>query len=165
MIASVGNLLAVFSLIGIAAVPILRRHIVKQRVLEQLRIGRITPEELKRKLDAKEHIAILDLRHPLDFLPQPYTIPGAIRIPVEQLEARHQEIPRDRELILYCTCPNEASSAMTAVKLRRYGFKQVRLLEGGFHAWMERGFPVKSEFGLPVPLEKLHRAGLKATIG
>jgi hypothetical protein len=48
---------------------ILRQYILRQRLLEQLRTARITPEELKRKLDANEDIAILDLRHPLDFLP------------------------------------------------------------------------------------------------
>lgn len=52
--------------------------------------------------------------------------------------------------MLYCTCPNEASSAMTAVKLRKYGLTKVRPLHGAFHRWRQLGFPLESEFG-PVP--------------
>ena len=68
------------------------------------------------------------------------------RIPLEELEKRQGEIPRDREVVLYCTCPNEASSAITAVKLRQVGISPVRPLQGGFHSWRQLGFPVESAF-------------------
>ena len=80
-------------------------------------MARIGPEELKQKMDRHEPVTVIDLRHSLDFLPEPYTIPGALRIPMEDLDKRNHEIPRGEEVVLYCTCPNEASSAMTAVKL------------------------------------------------
>jgi rhodanese-related sulfurtransferase len=66
-------------------------------------VARITPVELKRKLDEGEEIEIVDLRHALDFEAQPETIPRAIPIPMEDLDARQDEIPRDREIVLYCT--------------------------------------------------------------
>jgi 3-mercaptopyruvate sulfurtransferase SseA len=69
---------------------------------------------------------------------------------MEDLDKRNREIPRQQEVVLYCTCPNEASSAMTAVKLRKYGVTKVRPLHGGFHTWRRLGFPLESEFG-PVP--------------
>ncbi|MCL5006070.1 MAG: VTT domain-containing protein [Acidobacteria bacterium] len=75
----------------------------RQRFLRDLRISRITPEELKRKMDSNEEIAIVDLRHAIDFDSDPNTIPGAILLPSEEFERRHMEIPRDRELILFCT--------------------------------------------------------------
>ena len=109
-------------------------------------MARITASELKQKLDKNEPVTIIDLRHSLDFLPDPYTIPGAIRIPLEELEKRQDEIPPNREVVLYCTCPNEASSAITAVKLRQIGISGVRPLQGGFHAWRQLGFPVESAF-------------------
>jgi len=137
-----------------ATIYMARKSVKRRRLLAQLRMARITAEELKRKLDAHEDVAIIDLRHPLDFLPQPYTIPGAIRIPAEELERRHSEIPRDRDVVLYCTCPNEASSASAVLKLRRYGITRVRPLEGGFHAWREREFPLESEFGSLPPLKR-----------
>jgi len=54
-------------------------------------------------LDCGEPLMIIDLRHPLDLLPDPQTLPNALRISPEDLEARHSEIARDREIILFCT--------------------------------------------------------------
>jgi rhodanese-related sulfurtransferase len=127
-----------------------RKHARRKQFLQDLQMARISPEELKQKLDRHEPVTVIDLRHSLDFLPEPYTIPGALRIPMEDLEKRNHEIPRGEEVVLYCTCPNEASSAMTAVKLRGYGVSKVRPLHGGFHTWRRLGFPLESEFG-PVP--------------
>jgi len=129
---------------------LVRKHARRQRFLRNLRMARISPEELKQKLDPHEPVTVIDLRHSLDFLPEPYTIPGALRIPMEDLDKRNREIPRQQEVVLYCTCPNEASRAMTAVKLRKYGVTKVRPLRGGFHTWRRLGFPLESEFG-PVP--------------
>ncbi len=142
-------LLAVLVIVALPA-HLVRKHARRQRFLQDLRMARISPEELKQKLDRHEPVTVIDLRHSLDFLPEPYTIPGAIRIPMEDLDKRNREIPREQEVVLYCTCPNEASSAMTAIKLRKYGVTRVRPLQGGFHTWRRLGFPVESEFG-PVP--------------
>jgi membrane protein DedA with SNARE-associated domain len=86
-------------LVGYLAVKYVRR----QRFIRALDVSRISPEDLKQKLDAGEEIDIVDLRHALDFAAQHETIPGAIHIPVEDLDARHEEIPRNRETVLYCT--------------------------------------------------------------
>ncbi|MGH7405859.1 MAG: rhodanese-like domain-containing protein, partial [Candidatus Methylomirabilales bacterium] len=79
------------------------KYVQRRRFMRRLRIDRITPEELKRKLDAGEDLVVMDLRHSLDFEAEPATIPGAIQLSPDQLEQRHQEIPRNRELVLYCT--------------------------------------------------------------
>jgi len=76
---------------------------VRWRFLRQLRIARVTPEDLKEKLDKDEAVLIVDLRSAVDFAAEPFVIPGAQRIAVEDLEQRHLEIPRDRDLILYCS--------------------------------------------------------------
>lgn len=107
-----------------------------------LRIARITPEELKARLDAGELLAIVDLRHPADFQLAPYTLPGAIRLAPAEVERRHHEIPRDREAVLYCTCPDERSSAGVALLLKRHGLSRVRPLAGGYAAWAGKGLPV-----------------------
>jgi membrane protein DedA with SNARE-associated domain len=90
-------------LAGCLAVYILWKYAQRHRFLRQLRIARITPEELKRRLDEGEDVMIVDLRHSLDFEGEPYTIPGALRLPPEEVERRHHEIPRDRDVVLYCT--------------------------------------------------------------
>ena len=59
--------------------------------------------DLRRKLDAGEPIAIVDLRHRLDFEADPRTLPGALRLDTNDIEQRHAEIPRDRDVVLYCT--------------------------------------------------------------
>ena len=62
---------------------------------------------------------------------------------VEELENRHHEIPRDRDVILYCACPNEVTAAKMALLLKRNGIKRVRPLTGGVEAWRARNYPVQ----------------------
>jgi membrane protein DedA with SNARE-associated domain len=75
----------------------------RQRFLRELRIARITPEELKQKIDAGEELVIVDLRHSMDFEAEPETIPGALHMDAAELEIKSNALPRDREVILYCT--------------------------------------------------------------
>jgi len=75
----------------------------RQRFLKQVAGARIAPEELKARLDSGEAVTIIDLRHPLDLLPDPRTLPGALRISPEELERRHSEITRGGEIVLFCT--------------------------------------------------------------
>ena len=79
------------------------KYVQRQRFIRRLRIARLTPEELQQKLDAGEPVVIVDLRHSLDFEAEPEVIPGAIKLSPEELEQRHLEIPRDRDVVLYCT--------------------------------------------------------------
>jgi membrane protein DedA with SNARE-associated domain len=79
------------------------KFVARQRFLRELRIGRITAEELKQKIDAGEDLVIVDLRHSLDFEADPHTIPGAFRMDAKELEEKDDRLPRDRDVILYCT--------------------------------------------------------------
>ena len=94
---------AVVLLMLLLAGYILRKYLARRSFQRQLWMDRITPEELKGKLDIGATVAIVDLRHPLDFLPYPQVLPGAIRLSPEQIDQRQTEIPRDREVVLYCT--------------------------------------------------------------
>ncbi len=116
----------------------------RQRFLEQVKGDRITPDELKHQLEAGEPVTIIDLRHPLDLLPDPRTLPGALLISPEELEARNGEIAREGEVVLFCTCPNESTSARAALQLRKHGIRHVRPLLGGYHEWKKLGFPLVS---------------------
>jgi membrane protein DedA with SNARE-associated domain len=90
-------------LVAVLALYIAYKFIARQRFLRELRIGRITPQELKKKIDDGEHLVIVDLRHSLDFEAEPETIPGAFRMDAKELEEKNDRLPRDREVILYCT--------------------------------------------------------------
>ena len=85
------------------AAYILWKYIQRQRFLHRLNIARITAEEVKQKLDAGEDLLILDLRDAIEFEMEPRTIPGAFHLSIEELEKQHRKIPRDREVILFCT--------------------------------------------------------------
>ena len=94
---------AVLLLGGALAAYVLTKFWQRQRFLRVLRVARITPEELKERLDRGEEIVIVDLRHALDVDSEPHHIPGAIHLSPDDLDARHMEIPRDRDIVLYCT--------------------------------------------------------------
>lgn len=114
----------------------------RRKLLRQLVQSRLEPEELRSQLDAGEEVYIVDLRHPLEQLTDPYTLPGALRFAPDELASRAHEIPRDRDIILYCTCPNEETAAHTALKLHRLGVERVRPLRGGYEEWKRLGFPM-----------------------
>jgi membrane protein DedA with SNARE-associated domain len=90
-------------LVGSLAAYILWKYVQRQRFLHRLRIARISPKELLEKLTAGEDVLIVDLRQPLDVEAFPQMIPGALRMALEEVEERHREIPRDRDVILYCS--------------------------------------------------------------
>jgi membrane protein DedA with SNARE-associated domain len=96
-----GWLVAVLA--GSLAAYVLWKFIQRRRFLRRLRIARITPKELMDKLAAKENISVVDLRQPMDIEAFPQMIPGALRIAMEEIEERHGEIPRDRDVVLYCS--------------------------------------------------------------
>ena len=79
------------------------KFIARQRFLRELRIARITADELKKKIDAGEELVIVDLRHSVEFEADPHTIPGAFRMDANDLEEKDERLPRDRDVILYCT--------------------------------------------------------------
>ena len=79
------------------------KYVSRQRFLRKIRIARITPEELKEKLDGGEDMLVVDVRDRIDFDTEPAIIPGALHLTIDELDARHHEIPREREIVLYCT--------------------------------------------------------------
>jgi membrane protein DedA with SNARE-associated domain/rhodanese-related sulfurtransferase len=115
----------------------------RRRFLQKLRIARITPEELKQRMDAQEDVVIVDLRHSIEFDAEPQTISGAVHMDPADLEEAIDVIPRDREIILFCSCPNEATAAQIALRLRSRGITRIRPLAEGLEGWRKRGFPLQ----------------------
>ncbi len=132
--------LLVLGILGFFVGRVVRRRMV----IKKLVAARLEPEELKRQLDAGEKAYIVDLRHPLELLADPFTLPGALHFSPDALAARHQEIPRDRDVVLFCTCPSEATAAKTAMTLHKLGIERVRPLRGGYDEWKRLGFPLEA---------------------
>jgi membrane protein DedA with SNARE-associated domain/rhodanese-related sulfurtransferase len=123
------------------------RVVKHRRFLAAVRQLRLEPAELKAMIDDAQqlgapHPFIVDLRHPLDYLPDPRVLPGAVRIGPAEIARCADSIPRDRDIILYCTCPSEETSAKVALQLHKLGITRVRPLRGGFDGWKKAGYPL-----------------------
>lgn len=97
-----GNTLGVIGA-GILLIYIGWKLARRERFLRKLRSARVTAEQLKSMLDADGQVVVIDLRNSLDYDADPAKIPGAVRIPPADLDSRYEEIPLDREVVLYCT--------------------------------------------------------------
>jgi membrane protein DedA with SNARE-associated domain len=95
--ASVG--FAIVGAVAIVGFRLYERHSFRREV----RTARIRPHELRALIDSGSAPFIVDLRHAVDMLADPRVLPGAVRFTPDELAARHDQIPRDREIILYCT--------------------------------------------------------------
>ncbi|MBZ5580047.1 MAG: VTT domain-containing protein [Acidobacteriia bacterium] len=91
----------VLLVVGLLTAWIAWKFVQRRRFLRKYSAARVTAEQLRDKIRAGADVLLVDLRHDLANDLEP--IPGALRISVEELEARHSEIPRDREIILFCS--------------------------------------------------------------
>jgi membrane protein DedA with SNARE-associated domain/rhodanese-related sulfurtransferase len=121
----------------------------RHRFYAKLRMARISPEELYRLMDAGVAPLVVDVRSPTARSLEPRHIPGALHLPMHGFEEHIRELPRDRDITVYCSCPNEASAAQVAKLLMNSGFLRVRPLAGGLDAWIEAGLPVESLAAVP----------------
>lgn len=87
------------ALVGYLGLKLLQR----QRVLHSLRVARISAEELYERQERGEPVTVVDLRASFELVGDPVRVRGATQIPYEEIESRHAEIPRDREVVVYCT--------------------------------------------------------------
>lgn len=144
--------LVVLMVLGI----VVYRYVQRRRFMAELRGLRLEPEQLLAMMDEAQREGveapfIIDLRHPLDVLTDPEIVPGALRIGPNELKLHRDEIPMDREIVLYCTCPSEETSAKVAMELRRLGVSRVRPLRGGFQGWKDAGYPLEAVLVNPSP--------------
>ena len=118
---------------------------------ESLRMARITVDELYDLIQAGADPVVVDVRSATALALEPQSIPGAVHVPIENVAAAVEKLPRDREIIVYCTCPSEASAARVARVLMNHGFKRVRPLHGGLDAWIAAGYDLGAIAGAVAP--------------
>jgi membrane protein DedA with SNARE-associated domain/rhodanese-related sulfurtransferase len=116
------------------------KWIQRRRFYRSLRMARISVSELKRLIDAGASPVVFDVRTATARERDPQRIPGAIAFDPSQVDAVVPELPDEREVILYCNCPSEASAARIARLLMDRGIRSVRPLAGGLQAWIDAGF-------------------------
>jgi len=134
----IGLVLIVFVFIVYVAVKWWQR----QRFLKQLRMDRVTINELHDLMSQKRVGQIIDVRSPTS---QALTgrIPGAVTVDFDNLRSDLLAVEPEGEVIVYCACPNEATAARVAKALLQRGFKRVRPLAGGIDAWIASGMSVE----------------------
>jgi len=115
----------------------------RRRFFAALEMARISVADLHAQMSAGKPPVIVDVRSPTAHSIQQQRIPGALHVPLHDVEQHMGELPRDSEIVLYCTCPNEASAAQAARVLVNHGFRRVRPLGGGLDAWIAAGFAVE----------------------
>jgi membrane protein DedA with SNARE-associated domain/rhodanese-related sulfurtransferase len=117
------------------------------RFLKSLRAARISVDELYEMMDRGEDPLVLDVRSRTHRELDGRRIPGARAVDLDDLERTLAQIPRDRDVVVYCACPNEASAVKVTMLLRERGIRRVRPLAGGIDAWVLAGFTIESTIG------------------
>ena len=115
----------------------------RHRFIKSLDTGRISVIELSRMIEAGEEPIVLDVRSRTHREIDGRRIPGAIHVDLDALEATLEGIPRDRDVVVYCACPNEVTAVKVAMQLRERGIRRVRPLAGGIDAWVLAGFTIE----------------------
>ena len=111
--------------------------------MQAMEATRVTIDEVTARMDRGEQFTFVDARNPDAWAEAETKLPGAIRVPADQVEQHLSEIPHDRTVITYCTSPHEASSALVAQKLAEHGYKNVHPLFIGLEAWQKAGLPME----------------------
>ncbi len=141
-IASAGTV-AIELLAGLLALYVLLRWWRRRRLLRSLRMARISVDELYRKIADGNAPVVVDVRPAQTRQLDTRVVPGALLVDDGSLEQVLRGVPLDRELVVYCNCPNEVSAARAAKLLMARGYRQVRPLQGGLEAWDAAGYGVQ----------------------
>ena len=112
-------------------------------LLHDLRMARITVDELAQDMASGKSPVIIDVRSRATRLIDPRIIPGSVVADMQGIADALHDVPKDRELIIYCACPNEVSAAKAAKTLVDLGYRRVRPLRGGIDAWDAAGYAIE----------------------
>ncbi|MEO8999043.1 MAG: VTT domain-containing protein [Rhodanobacter sp.] len=129
-------------LLALLALYIAAKWWQRRRLLIALRMARITVEELNQSIADGQAPVVVDVRSQAARLLDTRIIPGALLADLESVNQALHDIPSDRELVIYCSCPNEVSAAKAAKLLMAIGYRNVRPLLGGLDAWDAAGYLV-----------------------
>ena len=114
----------------------------------------LSAEQLQSLMASGQKVSLFDVRQSLDLLAYPELIPGAQRIPPEEVLKTPALLPRDEDIVVYCTCPGDKTSLSVLNRALSLGFTRIKFLTGGLAAWKGKGYPVepyRESFRLSIP--------------
>ena len=117
--------------------------IKRKRDRQDMERHSITPDALHTLLTSNQQILLYDVRVPLDLLADSELIVGAKRIAPKDVLEQPSLIPKDKDLVVYCTCPSDKTSRSISHQAHALGFSRIRFLQGGLAGWKAKGYPVE----------------------
>jgi rhodanese-related sulfurtransferase len=117
--------------------------IKRTRARREMEQHSITAEALHTLLASNRDVLVYDVRLPLDFLADSEIIPGAKRLAPREVIENPSLIPKDKDAVVYCTCPSDKTSGGILHRALAMGFLRIKVLRGGLEAWKASGFPVE----------------------
>ena len=135
--------LALELVLGLFALYIVGKWWRRRSLLVALRMARITVRELHDAMTDGKAPLIVDVRSKTSRRLDGRILPGALLADLDSVDQALHDVPLDQELVIYCNCPNEATSASAARALMAKGYRHVRPLQGGLDAWGAAGYPVQ----------------------
>jgi membrane protein DedA with SNARE-associated domain len=134
---------ALAGVVGLLALYIVAKWWQRRRLLGALRMARITADELNHAMQDGKAPLVIDARSEMSRMLDARIIPGAMLVDFSGTGWSLHDIPLDRELVIYCNCPNEVSAAKVAKVMMERGYRRVRPLLGGLDAWSAAGYAVQ----------------------
>lgn len=119
------------------------RRIRRKRNRQEIGQYSITPETLHELLASNQELLLFDVRQPLDLLANSEIIPGAKRIPPREVLENPFLIPKDKDSVIYCTCPSDKTSKEIWHRARAKYFTRMKILKGGLEGWKAQGYAVE----------------------
>jgi rhodanese-related sulfurtransferase len=128
--------------VGVACLLIVM-WIKRTRARHEMDAHSIAPEALHTLLSSNQEVLLFDVRQPLDLLADSEIIVGATRIPPKEVLLNPTLIPKDKESVVYCTCPGDKTSRAVLHRAQAMHFLRVKFLKGGLAGWKAKGYPVE----------------------
>lgn len=134
-----------FLAISILCAAVLLAVVLVRRMRDRREMERysITAEALHALLATNQEVLVIDVRQPLDLLGDSVIIAGAQWLAPDEVRANPSLLPKERDLIVYCTCPSDKTSRIILRRALAKGFLRIKLLKGGLDGWRANGFPVE----------------------
>lgn len=124
---------------------IVTKWLERQRLQAILRTARIDVDELHALVSSGSRPMIVDVRPAVTRTLDPRTIPGAVAVELRAVLLQFETTPSpEQDIIIYCTCPNEAGAVQAARLLMERGYSRVRTLQGGLDAWIAAGHDLQT---------------------
>ena len=132
------SMTAVFAVVLL--ITVLAKRSRDRREIERFSIA---PEALRALMISKQDVLVVDVRQPLDLLGDSVIIPGAQWLAPEEVSANPSLLPKESDLVIYCTCPSDKTSRVVLHRALAMGFSRIKVLKGGLDGWRAKGFPVE----------------------